>query len=189
VSDDRGPPSLGAIRALIALGAFAALGLIGLVVFVATQPEARRLLSVGRDLVEGSLAGVSAPGAEELRGAGCEQAIVWTLGEFVEAAGGLLPEGGAWLLEDPERASTPLVLCELPPLHRGVPDCDAVALLYAEAVSPAVDFLVQVRGYEHFRKETLCAAFYSPVGELVAHVGPRLEPIPLDPETPVTGVR
>lgn len=118
----------GCLIAVIVAGALGALLCIAGAVLVgaaAQSPEGRRAVSMMSKGVSAAAKAMSAPGAKEVRAAGCPEAMVMDTNELAGFFGELF-DGGV----GPKRALSALVLCQG---SFGLPTCDDVAAAYRAA--------------------------------------------------------
>lgn len=172
------------------LGLGAVLVLVGgVAAFLFLRSEqGRRMLALARETGELLVEASQAPGMEDLRGAGCEQALAAPAGRVVELLdrfdpeGGLLAEGRSMLGVSGLGDGTPVVLCMQRPGQAGTPDCETAARLYAAAqAAPPERFVVlMVPRRGHLAG---CSGVYAPDG---TRVGDLPEP-PEEPAAPAPG--
>lgn len=106
--------------------------------------------------------GVNAPGAAEVRAAGCPQAVVLDTKEMVGLVAGFI-DGG---LKADELGGA-MVLCQ-GPFGAELPECDALAPVYAKAASPAEPFVVEVK--KQGQSKASCQRRYRPDGTFLEDV-------------------
>lgn len=106
--------------------------------------------------------GVNAPGAAEVRAAGCPQAVILDLKEMVDVVAGFI-DGGV----KSEKLGGVMVLCQ-GPFGSDLPDCDALAPVYAKAVSATEPFVVQVK--KQGSSKSACQRRYHPDGTFLEEV-------------------
>ena len=85
--------------------------------------------------------GMNAPGAAELRAAGCPESMVMDMREAMGIAVAFIPDAG---LEGDEETDYVLAACSGAPASE-LPACDALAAVYAKAVPSARDFVIEVK--------------------------------------------
>lgn len=177
------------------LGAFAVVALVGgvgLYLFLRTG-EGKRLLAIAKEgsalISEAALA----PGADELRGIGCETALALPAGRILDLLRQIGPESRTDAIEEsfvsagglaPE---TPVVFCAQRRGHAGTPDCASAAKVYASAVTPPPSRFVVLMAP---RPGDLagCSGIYAPDGSRLAdlpkpgELSPR--PQPASPSPP-----
>lgn len=152
---------------LIAMAVTGVLGLVcgGVVTWlgwkVYTNPDVQR---AGRAIGEGFEVGqeaVNAPGAAELREAGCDQAMVMRPEHFERIARAAEPDGG---LPEGEAGFPSMVLCQYQYGTDETLSCEQVARAYGDAIaSPPAEFGVQVQRQASGRP--ICSGVYAPDGE------------------------
>ena len=125
---------VGALAALVCLGS-------AIAVFVAARSDTgKKIFSAIDQGVKLAEQGINAPGAAEVRAAGCPEAAVMDMKEAMKIADAFL-DGG--ISGDPELDYT-LVSCN-GPLGSTLPSCEDVAAAYAKAVPSERDFVVAFR--------------------------------------------
>jgi hypothetical protein len=131
----------------------------GIAVFVAARSDTgKKLFSAIDQGVKLAEQGVNAPGAEEVRAAGCPQAIVMDMREAMKIAEAFL-DGG--LKDDPELDYT-MVSCS----GAGeLPSCEVVASAYAKAVPSERSFVVDVK--RTGQQKPQCHQEFSGAGEFI----------------------
>ncbi len=122
-------------------GVLLLVGGVGLYLFVRTD-QGKKMVTVFREgtalLAEAALA----PGTGELRGIGCETALVVSAGKIVDLFRQLDPEGKAgevgqgFLAVGDLATDTPVVFCQQKRGQAGTPDCASAAKVYASVTSP-----------------------------------------------------
>ena len=152
--------SKGCLTVLLVLGAIA--GLICLVggffAWRASQdPELQKVLGAVTKGAQVVVKGTKAPGAEELRGAGCQQALVLSVSEMMEAASEFIDAGAL----DELNVGVAL-MCQVP-LRSGAPDCAKLAQVYVKAAKPTEAFMVTVRATGD--QKPVCDASFDATGQ------------------------
>ncbi len=107
--------------------------------------------------------GTTAPGAQELRDAGCQEAMVTTVSQLTTLVAAFVPEGEesedlAAMTESQEV----LLFCQVQAWNK-TPDCGELARVYGDAVEPApaqVVVMVQKQG----QSDPVCSGYYVPDG-------------------------
>jgi hypothetical protein len=131
--------------------------LVGVVIHrAATSPEGRKVLGIVRDTARVVGESASAPGTKELRGLGCDSAMVMDVNSWMKV---FAPDGG-----EPKAAGQVelFVICGAG-VFKTPPRCDEVARTYVGAVGTArapFQAMVQKQG----RNKPLCAGCYDPSG-------------------------
>lgn len=155
----------GCVIALLVVGALAGLVCIGsgIAVWMAARSEAgKKLISAvdqGVKLAEG---GVNAPGAAELRAAGCPQALVMDM-KAAMAIADTFVDGG---LENDAELDYLSVSCSAPAGSTvKLPSCDELAPVYAKAAPSERSFVIEVRRQGSQKPD--CNKQYSGEGEYV----------------------
>jgi hypothetical protein len=161
------PPKKGMSGCMIAFIVVGAVGLVTAIVvgvalyFIVTSKSAQTAFKVIGEGTKMAQKGLTAPGTNELRALGCEQAMVLDLKEVGTTMMDILDagiDGGV-----PEGL---MVTCQV---RRGkIPSCDDVASTYITAVGTAsADFTVSVQrsGDNH----AICEATYDTSGALLSH--------------------
>ncbi len=177
---------------LIILYAMAAAGLLALVgggaLLLAAGAGLVGLTSTerGQDIVRGiaettelAMEASSAPGTDELRAAGCSQALVSTVGAMVGVVSAFVPEDDREDLDLGAHGDEVYVMCQLTPFDDVHLDCAEVARTYGAAVSePPERFVVMVDDLRSDDGD--CLGYYDAEGRHVADVGaPDFRPVPL----------
>jgi hypothetical protein len=130
----------------------------------------QQFVTVARDAIVMAQEATTAPGTQELRAAGCTQALVIPIERLREVATPLnidIPEhtGGARMM----------VLCQSAGAAEVLPGCHDVARIYGDAVAdapPRLAVLVQRPG----RNGVVCQGIHAPDGTLLESLEPRREP-------------
>jgi hypothetical protein len=166
-------PRSGCLIALYAaFGVGALLLLVGAIatwIFLRSE-QGQKVLEVAKESVAFAEEAMQAPGTEELRAAGCAQAMVMSSARMLELMGELVPElreGGA---DAGSLADATVVLCQLGMLEGKGPDCAEVARLYAASVPDAperVAVIVQGQG----RSKAECQGFHARDGSFLGPLG------------------
>jgi hypothetical protein len=138
------PKRSGCVIALIVAGVL--LGLMclvgGVAAFIAARSETgQKIFSAVGQGVALAEKGINAPGAAELRAAGCQQALVMNMADAMKLAevfidGGLKTKDGEFDYD--------LIACTGDYRH-DLPGCDELAPVYARAVSSERDFVIEVK--------------------------------------------
>jgi hypothetical protein len=165
---------------LLGLGAVLLLvGGVGVYLFLRTE-QGRKMLTLAREgsalLAEAALAS----GTGELRGIGCETALVVPAGKIVELFRQLDPEGmtgevgEGFLSVGAVAADTPVIFCSQRRGQAGRPDCTAAAKVYASTQTPPPDRFVVLMAP---RQGDLagCSGIFAPDGTRVGDL-PKPEP-------------
>lgn len=164
-----------ALYVLFGVGLFVVVaGGIATWIFLQSE-EGQKVLKVAREGTEWVVTASQAPGTEELRGAGCEAAMVSDAGSAFKVFSTLLPDPqkeeeirtqleaqtGQGSLDD-----LLIVICTVPRLSTSQPRCDDLARTYSSAVDQVPDsfyVLVMKQG----QNAPSCQGIYSPAGELL----------------------
>lgn len=127
---------VGGLVALVCMGS-------GIAVFVAARSDTgKKIFSAIDQGVKLAEDGINAPGAAELREAGCPQAIVMDMKLAMGIADSFLDAG----LEDDADMDYLSVTCSSPAGSKVVlPTCEALAAVYAKAAPSARDFVVETK--------------------------------------------
>lgn len=137
------PKRSGCVIALMVIGALLALVCIGsgIAMFVAARSETGKKIfaAVGQGVALAEK-GVNAPGAEELRQAGCPQALVMDMKEAMKLAE-LFIDGG---LKDSDDLNYLMAACT-GKYGDTLPTCEALAPVYAKAVPSEREFVIEVK--------------------------------------------
>lgn len=138
--------------------------------------QGQKVLQVAREGAEWAVTASQAPGTEELRGAGCDAAMVSDAGSAFDVFMTLIPEAGkrqeirAELEGQTGQGNLDdllIVICTVPRFSAGAPPrCDDLARTYSSAVDTVPDsfyVLVMKQGQD----APSCQGIYSPAGELL----------------------
>ena len=156
------------------LYALVAIGIVGPVVLIVILAAAGAGIASfagtedGRRFAEGVKQGYSliveatnAPGAQEMRDAGCQEAMVTTVSQLTTLVSSFIPEGEG---TDDFAAMTAsqeiLLFCQVQPWSKA-PDCGELARVYGDAVDPdpaQVVVMVQKQG----QSDPVCSGYYAP---------------------------
>jgi len=161
-----------ALYVLFGLGLFVVVvGSISVYAFLQTE-RGKQFLQVARDGAAWLTVASQAPGTEELRGAGCEAAMVSSAGEALAIFMTLVPEeekrDEIRSNLEAEAGNVPLdelllVVCTLPRFTTTRPECGDLARTYGEAVPTAPQsfyMLVIQQG----QQDPSCQGLYDPEG-------------------------
>jgi hypothetical protein len=164
---------LTALYALFGLGLLLILGGAAAVYLFLGSEQGKQIVVAAKRGVELVATASKAPGAEELRAAGCEVALVDSAGTALEIILPLLPDDNA--REDLQEKvevetgqgvdSLMFVFCALPQLAVTTPDCSDLATVYGTAVESAPDSFAVVVAQQG-RDEPVCSGLYGPDGSL-----------------------
>ena len=161
-----GPPARrGAPVVVWILLAIAALGLFtcaGLVLWVSQSEQGRQLREVVRTGYEVGVESTRAPGTEELRELGCNQAMIMSAEQARAFADAVTDQPEEVLEQFPEDLT--MVICQLNMFSDAEIACDEVARTYVSAIEPQGRILVQV---QQGRDSAGCTGIYSSTGELL----------------------
>jgi hypothetical protein len=152
--------SRGCLIALLVLGGLAGLACLvgGLVLWRASKdPDLQKVMGAlgkGADLV---MKGAKAPGAAELRAAGCEQALVLPLGEMLALASEFVDAGS---LDD---AAVGMAITCTTKADLGAPTCEKLAKVYVKAAAPTAPFMLSVQSMAE--SKSLCDVTFDASGE------------------------
>ena len=137
------PKRSGCVIALMVIGALLALVCIGsgIAMFVAARSDTGKKIfaAVGQGVALAEK-GVNAPGAEELRQAGCPQSLVMDMKEAMKLAE-LFVDGG---FKDDGDLDYVMAACT-GKYGDTLPTCEALAPVYAQAVPSERDFVIEVK--------------------------------------------
>lgn len=127
---------VGALVGLVCVGS-------SIAVFVASRSESgKKLFSAIDQTVKLAEGGINAPGAAELREAGCPQALVMDMKAAMGIADSVLDSG----FEDDADMDYLSVTCSAPAGSTvELPSCEVLAGVYAQAVPSARPFVVEAR--------------------------------------------
>ena len=160
--------SSGCLVALAVVGGILLVGFIGVVVavtyFLRTK-EGKMVVSVVGEGAKIVTEAQNAPGAREIRAAGCAQGTVMSLDRWAKLYAKIDADAST---APPALVAQVLVACTAP-LLRTPPSCEDIARAYLAAVpAPTGNFLVQVTvpGDRHPR----CSRIYAPDGTFVQDV-------------------
>src|SRR5258706_15935747 len=98
----------------------------------ATQSDAgKKMMSIMGKGMEMATKGLNAPGAQQMREAGCPQALVMDVGDMLDGFGELFDAGVP--KKEKEMFAGQLALCQGTAFDQ-LPDCDTLAAVYVKAV-------------------------------------------------------
>jgi len=135
----------GCLIALFIVGGLALLLCLGgsVALWLASRTETgRKVLQTVEKSVKLAEKGINAPGAAEMRAAGCPQAVVLDMRDTLDVVSGFFDAGVMDL--EAEGLQGAVLLCQ-GPFGSELPDCDGLASVYVEAVAPAQPFMVVVK--------------------------------------------
>ena len=107
---------------------------IGIFLFARSE-QGQKLIKVASEGISLARDAAQAPGTNELRAAGCSQAMVMPTARMIELLGEISPDARKELPETFNVGT--LVLCQLDSSGDTGPDCDQVARIYADAAPNA----------------------------------------------------
>ena len=149
-------------------------GAIALSFFLRT-PEGRETWAAVQRGANWATASQQAPGAEELRGAGCTLAMVSSFGQVEDIFDRLFPGNVPDELDLGEFSEQPFVLCAADPNELPGPICPHLARVYGDAVEPRPEsFFLFVQDAR--KSELVCQGIYGPDGTLLRAVEPAAAP-------------
>ncbi|MCP4003962.1 MAG: hypothetical protein GY725_07180 [bacterium] len=129
----------------------------------------QELVKGAQELVELVTQAQNAPGAEELRALGCDQAMIMDVGRMMQILGTLggvdPPDLGEDVSDD-----TLMVLCSMNSSSAGAPTCEQIASTYAAASNATQPFVIFAGENEPESSEQACQGLYSPYGELLSEL-------------------
>lgn len=171
----------GVVILLWIFGAFGLLLLVGIGVsafLITRSPEATGILKIFTEVVSMQAKATKAPGTKELRGLGCQQAMVMNFAD-VQKLMAPFEDAGASQEQLPFEE---MVVCSVSVLRRSsAPTCDVAAKTYVTTVGPRRGpyvVMVQVQG----RREPECSVVYAADGAKMGNMndpesfGPLLAP-------------
>lgn len=131
---------------------------------VATNPDVQHVMGAIGEATQLAAEAQSAPGTNELRALGCEQAMALDavkmqklVESFVDAGTGTPP---------PPPEVEKWVMCQVGAFGTA-PSCDDAAKAYVRGASPRSKFMLMVQQ----NRQNQCGGIYSPAGTMVAPVG------------------
>lgn len=127
------------------------------------DPEVRKVFAVVKEGVSASISGMNAPGTEQLREAGCKQAMVFDTRKMVELVEELEPSTD----DAPDAASmAPTIICQVG--SKSALDCPTVVQVYVSAVPDAPEeLIVQVQENSFMKQGQRCGGLYGRDGTLL----------------------
>lgn len=156
----------------VVLGILAVLAVLGALTAAAiykwyTAPETQEKLGAAKDLVRMNIEAARAPGAEELRKLGCQQAAIFDkeqAARYLESIGKVMAAPGT------EKVRIPLVFCGVQPSSKLT--CETVAITYGASVPGAgAEVLVMIQT-QSIPQELICSGVYDREGTLVRKIEP-----------------
>lgn len=131
---------------------------------ISQNKDAQNIFGAMTDGAEIIIEAQSAPGTDELRALGCEQALAMDpakiakiINRFADAGVPPMPAGGGGFEK--------MVMCQMS-AYATPPTCDDVARSYIKGASPRGNFYVQVQQQHH--NSPACSGMYTPAGTLVS---------------------
>jgi hypothetical protein len=153
--------------------------LIGVIVLIVAGVKVTRFVGSeqGQKLIEGMGEAIemaqeseNAPGAAELREAGCDSAMVTTTDAMLGIIGAFADEEDMAEIENIAPPGTVWIICNA--TFGGDPmDCGDVARIYGEAV-PTAEGEILVQAEAAGRPNSRCFGFYAPDGTLIREADP-----------------
>jgi hypothetical protein len=127
-----------------------------------SSPETQEQIGAAKDFVKLMIKGAQAPGAEDLRKLGCDQAAVFSAEEtaaFMESMGKFAKS------EERGTLSVPMILCNVR-LKKSI-DCKSVTVAYSEAVAESPNEILVMMQTQAFPQQVVCSGLYRKDGTLV----------------------
>lgn len=160
------PKRSGCVIALMVMGALLALVCVGssIAMFLAARSDTGKKIfaAVGQGVALAEK-GVNAPGAEELRQAGCPQSLVMDMKEAMKLAE-LFLDGG---VKDTDDMDYLMAACS-GKYGDTLPTCEALAPVYAKAVPSTREFVIEVK--INGKQKPECRQRYSGDGTFIAEM-------------------
>lgn len=127
----------------------------------ATSEEGKKILAVGGEAVRIGIEAQSAPGTDEVRALGCEQAMAFDI-DKLDKMMALLDAGAP-----PKGVFSTMVMCQVG-VFGTAPSCDDVARVYRPAVHPKKPFMASVQHKADHKAK--CTAVYDVDGRKLSDV-------------------
>ena len=127
-----------------------------------SSPETQEQLGAAKDFMKLMVKAAKAPGAEELRKLGCEQAAVFTKEEaadFMTTLGKFAPK------EEQGTMEVPMIFCNVR-IKKDTLTCKDLTLTYASAVSDAPNEVLVLMQTQSFPQQVVCSGLYLKDGTL-----------------------
>jgi hypothetical protein len=145
----------------------------GLAGYVALKsPQGRKLVEAAKQSIGWIVEAQQAPGTAELREAGCDTALITSLGAATEAFREFIPEQARKKLEDAETAQQlerVMLICVVTRMTVSLPECSELAQIYAATIdSPPESYIVRVQ--RQGRNDVECQGIYDNEGRLVQSI-------------------
>jgi hypothetical protein len=105
----------------------------------------------------------NAPGAQEMRDAGCQEAMVTTVSQLTTLVTAFVPEGeGTDEFAAMNQSQEILLFCQVQPWSKA-PECGELARVYSDAVDPdPAQVVVMVQ--KQSQSDPVCSGYYAPDG-------------------------
>jgi hypothetical protein len=127
-----------------------------------SSPETQEQLGAAKDFMKLMVKAAKAPGAEELRNLGCDQAAVFTQEEaaaFMETIGKFAPA------DERGSMSVPMIFCNV--RVKKELNCKDLTLTYATAVEESPNEVLVLMQTQSFPQQVVCSGLYLKDGTLV----------------------
>ena len=146
------------------LAMFAVLAVLSVVAIYKwySRPETQEQLGAAKDFFKLMATAAKAPGAEQLRKLGCDQAAVFTKEEaasFMESLGKFAPDEERGTLE------VPMIFCNV--RVKKELNCKDLTLAYAASVVEAPNEVLVLMQTQSFPQQVVCSGLYLKDGTLV----------------------
>jgi len=140
--DDKKSGGWGCLKIILALFAFFLLATIGAGYYVANSEIGKKVIQAAGEGYSIFKEAQSAPGADALRAAGCDEAAVFNLERLRTLVESFNSDGEGHF--DADMDADAIVTCGMKSAD-SPPKCDALAIIYRDATSPKTDFGVVVK--------------------------------------------
>jgi hypothetical protein len=151
----------------VVLGVVALFSLLGVLTLVAiyrwySSPQTQEQFGAAKDFMRLMMSAAKAPGAEQLRKLGCDQAAVFTKEEaaaFMESLGKFAPA------EERGTMDVPMIFCNV--RAKKELTCKDLTLSYAATVPEAPNEVLVLMQTQSFPQQVVCSGLYAKDGTLV----------------------
>jgi hypothetical protein len=127
-----------------------------------SRPETQEQLGAAKDFMRLMMSAAKAPGAEQLRKMGCDQAAVFTKEEaaaFMESLGKFAPP------EERGTMDVPMIFCNV--RVKKELSCKDLTLTYASSVTEAPNEVLVLMQTQSFPQQVVCSGLYLKDGTLI----------------------
>jgi len=161
------PPKKANQGCFIALAAFGGLAIVGFLALAVgvyrlmKDPTAQKMVKAVEETAKVAEEGRKAPGAREVRKAGCQDAMVLDPAKLAQVMETMFDAGVGGAPGEASADGPVHVICQVGALGQA-PECDALARVYVAAAHPTEAFSVSVQ--KQGTSKAVCAFLYSSSG-------------------------